>query len=219
ACMNNLKQIGLGAAMYAEDHNDTYHNVNGSSPNHGQWTRNPRVQEQLPATDGLAYWGVGYIKYMGNARRIFRCPTAKTVDEWREDGLRYPAEFWLNSSYGMNGMLVPAPGGGRARKVSALPSPQTTIFCQDSAEQRMDGGDDSLGMFPGKTEILTQWRLGSLPPLYPGVNFLWEWFRHSQRCNTLWVPGNVSTIRFVNVRTGGDYRWYTGEPPLEQPKF
>lgn len=219
ACMNNLKQIGLGASMYAEDNNDTYHNVNGSSPNNGQWTRNPRVQEQLPATDSLAYWGIGYIKYMGNARRIFRCPTAKTVDEWREDGLRYPAEFWLNSTYGMNGMLVPAPGGNRARKVSALPSPQTTIFCQDSAEQRMDGGDDSLGMFPGKTEILTQWRLGSLPPLYPGVNFLWEWFRHSQRCNTLWVPGNVSTIKFVNVRTGVDYRWYTGEVPLEQPKF
>jgi len=225
-CISNLKQISLGTTMYANDFNETFHHIGGSVPNHGQWTRNPSTLDILPANDPLAYWGVAYIKYFGGARSVFRCPGAKNVDAWREDGLRYPMEWWLNSSYGINGFVTqpPAPGnpgqrGTGPRKLTDLESPQTMIFAQDAAEQRMDGAEDTIGLFPGSVEILTQWRLGSIPSYYPGVNFLWEWYRHNRYTDILWVPGNVSSVRFNDVRKGVDYRWYTGVTPLEQPRF
>ncbi len=225
-CTGNLRQVSIGTTMYATDYKDTFHNIGGSVPNNGQWTKNPKVTDLLDPSDPLAYWGLAYIKYFGGTKHIFRCPGAKVVDQWRETGVAYPAEYWLDSSIGINRFVTQPPKASSPgepdagpRKITDFPSPQTTIFAQDSAEQRMEGSDDTLGLFPGQTEILTQWRLGSLPPLYPGVNFLWEWYRHNKRCDTLWVPGNVSPIRFNDVKKGVDYRWYTGAEPLEQPSF
>jgi hypothetical protein len=91
------------------------------------------------------------------------------------------------------------------------------IFAQDAAEQRMDGADDTIALWPGKSENLTQWKY-SLASLYPGTKFEYEWFRHNRRCNTLWVPGNVSGIRFTKGKEA-DWRWYTGDVPQIQPTF
>lgn len=89
----------------------------------------------------------------------------------------------------------------------------------------MDGDADSLGLFPTQKQILTQW-IGQPPgqgglgaSLYNKYNFLWEWYRHNQKCNTIWVPGNVSAIKFTGVNKGIDYRCYTGERALNPPKF
>src|SRR5437016_1662804 len=43
-CKSNLKQIGLAGGMYAHDYKDTFFclNDNGTIPNDGQWTLNPR---------------------------------------------------------------------------------------------------------------------------------------------------------------------------------
>jgi prepilin-type processing-associated H-X9-DG protein len=224
-CISNLRQISLGTKMYADDAQDWFHHrSDGSIPNHGQWTLNPRVTTLLDPDDPLAYWGRAYLDYFRGTPRVFRCPSARVVDQWREEGKQYPAEFWLNSTYGINAYLTqpPLPSNPNSRlpgprKISGIPSPQTTIFAQDSAEQRMEGPDDSLGLFPGYTEILTQWRYGGLPALYPGVAFEWEWYRHGRICNTLWVDGHVAGIKFTGFTRGVDYRWYTGDVPLQRP--
>ncbi len=227
-CINNLKQIGLASTMYAEDSNDTFHYVNASSPsvpNHGQWTLTPNSTLMLRPEDSLAYWGIAYSKYINTtgsnwnwqgAQTMFRCPSAKNVDEWREEGKRFPAEFWLNSSIGINRFVVNNPDGSTpARKLTSFVSPTTTVFAQDAAEQRMDGSDDTLGLWPGQTECLTQWKYG-LASLYPGKRMEMEWWRHNERCDTIWLPGNVSSIKYS--KRGYDYRWYTGETPLEPPR-
>jgi prepilin-type processing-associated H-X9-DG protein len=72
----------------------------------------------------------------------------------------------------------------------------------------MEGPDDSIGLFPGKTECLTQWKYG-LASHYP-KKMEFEWFRHPS-CNTLWMDGHVSAVKYT--KTGIDYRVYTGEPP------
>jgi prepilin-type N-terminal cleavage/methylation domain-containing protein len=225
-CINNLKQISLGTTMYADDNNDCLHTVNGRIPNDGQWTLGPKFEQLLAPDDPYAYWAIAYIKYFGGTKQVFRCPSAKIVDEWRDDNRpNYGHEFWLNSTYGINSYVgePPMPGDPAShttgpRKIPSFPSPSTTIFCQDSAEQKMEGAEDSLGLWPGYREILTQWRY-SLAGLYPGVKWEWEWYRHAQRCNTLWVPGNVSTIKFTGFNKGVDYRWYTGDTPVDQPRF
>ncbi len=226
--MANLKQQGLALTMYADDQNDILYNVGGSIPNNGQWTSNPRTTVTLPPDHPLAYWGIAYIPYLGGigGRQVFRCPSAKTVDEWRETGLRYPAEFWLYSSYGINDYAghAPAPGNPRdkvpgPRKLSTVQSPTTMIMIQDSAEQKMDGGsDDTIAFWPGDTEILTQWRY-SLAPLYPGVKFEFEWFRHNQKCNTLFLAGHAGSAKFRGVKHGIDYRYYTGDSPINRTSF
>lgn len=214
-CINNLKQIGIGTTMYADDNTDAFHfrrNASGVAepPNHGQWTRNPRTDVLLAPEDPLAYWGLAYSKYFGNTRQVFRCPGAKHVDEWRETGLAYPSEFWLNSTYGINRYVVTPPNGSAGpRKIPSFLHPTTTVFAQDSAEQSMEGADDSVGLFPGKTECLTQWKYG-LASHYPNYKMEFEWFRHPT-CNTLWMDGHASRIKYTKV--GVDYRIYTGEAP------
>ncbi|MFN0067378.1 MAG: type II secretion system protein, partial [Limisphaerales bacterium] len=113
-CINNLRQIGLAMNLYTEDNDGKFFTKrDGELPNGGRWALSPTSENLLnPDIDGLAYWGIGYYKYIQgpqqktwrwqNAVTIFRCPSAKWVDMWREDGLNYPAEFWLNSSYGIN---------------------------------------------------------------------------------------------------------------------
>jgi prepilin-type N-terminal cleavage/methylation domain-containing protein len=219
-CSNSLKQIGIATTMYADDNNDTFHHTidpsdgTANAPNGGAWTKNPRTNVLLPPTDGDAYWALGYLKYYGKAKQLFRCPSAKIVDEWHDTGLNYPIEFWMNSTYGLNSFIVRRPDNKKgARKLSDLSNPTTTVFCQDAAEQKMEGSEDSLGLFPGQSECLTQWKY-SLAPLYPGVNFEKEWFRHPS-CETLWVDGHASQIKYTKI--GVDYRIYTGEAP--QGKF
>lgn len=224
-CISNLRQIGIGASLYAEENNDSFHYMRAANgeyhiPNHGQWFSNPRSSLLLDPNHELAYWGVAYLKSFRGVKEVFRCPSAKYPDDWRDAGLKYPREFWMNSTYGINSYLINpyAPPQKAPLKVSSLRSPQTTIFCQDAAEQNMEGDEDSLGLFPGQREILRQWRY-DLAGLYPGVKMEYEWYRHSDRCNTLWVPGNVSSIRITPFNQGVDYRWYTGDPPLQSPRF
>ena len=232
ACINNLRQIGLAIVMYAEDNNDTlHHNAGREAPNHGQWTSNPNSEMLLPAEHNLAYWGLGYLKQVQSggtnwnwksAITIWRCPSARIVDEWREEGKRFPATFWLNSSIGINAYVVEPPDPRNpadrlqgARKTTSFSNPVTTIFAQDSGEQRIEGPDDSVALFPGRSECLLQWKQ-VYASLYPGVKMENEWWRHNRRCNTVWVDGHVSAINYS--QKGVDYRWYTGEAPLQQPR-
>ena len=235
-CTSNLKQIGLATTMYADDNNNSYYwRRDGSGqpeiPNDGQWTLNPRTTGTLLPENDLAYWGIAYINYMGGqnfqggAKDVFDCPSHRIVDEWRDAGRFYPRDYWKFSTYGTHTFIITpydqTTGARAPLKVSAYKNPQTTIFAQDAAEQKMEGDSDSIGLFPGKTSILTQWvgpgGLGAT--LYENYDFTWEWYRHNKGCETLWVTGNASIIKFTGLNKGVDYRWYTGDDPATQPNF
>jgi hypothetical protein len=144
------------------------------------------------------------------AALIYRCPSARKVDEWRETGLDYPSEWWLNSSYGLNQFAIVSPFGPakNPRRLSELPVPHAMVFAQDAAEQKMEGPSDSCGLWPGDTECLTQWKY-SLASYYP-KKMDTEWWRHPTSM-VLTAAGNVVPIRYTPV--GIDYRHYTGEVP------
>lgn len=212
-CMNNLKQISLGTTMYAEDNNESFHYVLDSNvattPNHGKWTRNPRSTIELSPDDDEAYWGIIYKRYFRGSRQLFHCPSSKEVDSWKETGINYGPAFWENSTYGINQYVVKQnPGNKQPRKISSFNFPATTVFAQDSAEQRMEGEDDSIGLFPNRAECLTQWKY-ELKNFYTR-NMEFEWFRHPS-CNTLWMDGHATGIKYT--KKGVDYRIYYGEAP------
>jgi prepilin-type N-terminal cleavage/methylation domain-containing protein len=223
-CLSNLKQIGVATTMYADDFNNTYYcqNVAGDMSNYGQWTANPKSDVLLTPTDSRAYWALGFLKYFGSNRRVFRCPSCVHADEWRDGGLNYPSDFWRDSSYGVHQYLLKPYNSGVGRaplKVTSYKSPSTMIFCQDAAESNCSGSEDSLGLFGDSGRILTQWIGGNAPSSYGGLSteyyngyhFDNEWYRHSRGCQTLWVAGHVSRIKFTGFTVGIDYRYYTGE--------
>ena len=232
-CMSNLRQIGLAGNLYADDFNNTFF-CNGSGkntwlPNGGSWTLNPRSTLELTPDNDLAYWALGYKQYFSNTKTLFHCPDGTVTDEWHDSGLNYPYDFWANSTYGLcDFLLIPwtgqdsqyGTGATGPLKRTTYKSPTSTIFCQDSTEQKNEGTDDTLGLFPGYSTILNQWGPeGSLQGLYPGVDLLSGWWRHNRGCMTVWVGGNVSRIKYVPRNVGVDYRWYTGEVPAVMPTF
>jgi len=227
-CMNNMKQIGLAGTMYAQDNGDTYFHLGGGSlPNDGQWFANPRSTVLLAANNGYAYWAIGYYDYYNKNRNIFGCPAAKRTDEWWDDGARphWDWDFWRNSTIAMcQYLLTRSPYAnvdpdepGSVKKTSSYKIPTKMIFAQDGAEQKMEGPDDSIGLFPGKSQILTQWigqpPYGGLSSLYGGYRWDYEWYRHSRGNQTIWVDGHVSRIKFTGLGVGIDYRHYTGATP------
>jgi prepilin-type N-terminal cleavage/methylation domain-containing protein len=240
-CISNLRQIGIAARIYADDYRNTYFCAKGGGlPNGGEWYLNPRstvlrrvVDDQgnlVSYSDDGAYWALGYYEYIGKNINIFGCPSARIVDEWHDGGLYYPHEYWANSTYGLCQYLTRPWGSDPSERptqygagvvgplrVDGYLSPQTTIFCQDAAEQLSEGPDDTLGLFPGKVTILDQWQVGGgLSQLYGGADLIYGWWRHTS-CNTLWVNGNVSKIKMVPRTVGIDYRCYTGEVPARTP--
>jgi prepilin-type N-terminal cleavage/methylation domain-containing protein len=231
-CISNLKQIGTAAQMYADDNrNFFWSNAGGGMVNGGQWYLNPRssvLRDPTKDTDGHTYWALGYYDYFAKNQKVFNCPSGKFIDEWREEGLTYPHEYWENSAYGMcQYLMIPYTGTGSQygtsakgpMKISSYLSPVTTIFCQDSMEQMCEGSTDTLGLFPGQSSILTQWYPGGLSGLYGNADLTMGWWRHSKTCATVWVAGHVSKIKYAAPTVGIDYRCYTGEVPVRTPRF
>ena len=225
-CLSNLHQIGVSSTLYADDNQNTYFHLGGGAlPNDGQWTSGPKSDVFLKPTDELAYWALGYLDYFKKNRNVFGCPASIHPDEWHDGGRYYPSEFWRNSTYGMHRALLSNTGFDPAepktvKKLSTYQAPSKMIFCQDAAEQTMDGADDCIGLFPGSTQILGQWigtpaTYGGLGDLYNHYKFDYEWYRHSKGCQTVWVDGHASRIKFTGLNVGIDYRHYTGVIPLK----
>ena len=225
-CLNNLKEIGLATLTYAQDNRETFFCLGDSPanayiPNDGQWYANPRSTILLQPTDPYAYWALGYYEYYAHNPGIFHDPSCVHCDEWHDDGRYYPSDFWKNSDYGMcDFLLFPYDRSAepQLKKTTWYQDPVHMIMVQDSAEQKNEGDTDTIGLFPGQTQILTQWigqpPYGGLSSLYGGYHFEREWYRHGNSCQTVWVDGHASKIRFTGLNVGIDYRHYTGIRPL-----
>jgi hypothetical protein len=111
----------------------------------------------VAATDGYAYWALGYLDYFNKNRKIFRCPSSIHPDEWHDDGRYFPSEFWENSTLRNSPVPPQKFWSGSDRDTNRKESfehqdPTKMIFCQDAAEQKMEGAEDSIGLFQGTVQ-------------------------------------------------------------------
>ena len=227
-CINSLRQIDIAMRLY-EDDNDgwLHHSPAGLPPNHGKWYMSPRekIAKRVIGDPNSpdAYWGVAYYAYVGKQVRLWRDPAARVVDEWRWD-YKFPSDFWLDGSYGINGQFFTAvrqqtASTIRPRRRIELDLPAETIIVQDAAETRLeaDGTDttnDALACNPGVKQNLSEWRLnGRWGLYYKEYEIVQEWFRHGKN-NTLWGDGHVDSIPKTDnaEKFMGSIHWYTGLP-------
>jgi prepilin-type N-terminal cleavage/methylation domain-containing protein/prepilin-type processing-associated H-X9-DG protein len=106
ACLSNIKQLGLGLQMYAQDYDEML-------PNHAQDTDN------FLAPNAPANWAKGLQSYVRNTQ-IFSCPSAPLAQGYKTQ----PA---MNSYQG-NAVVLSAQGTTLAR----IPNPADIVFCQEN---------------------------------------------------------------------------------------
>ncbi len=144
-CTNNLKQIGLGVFMYAEDFDENYN-----------W-----------AWYGSEHFGLILETYTQN-RELFECPS--DVEPWAIRGfeLSYVANYALHSP----GVM---PGGGAATtvKLSQVTEPTEKISKGENADGAAPGGEFGYGTY-GRTASggFDDWARVSLGRHGVGANYL-----------------------------------------------
>jgi prepilin-type N-terminal cleavage/methylation domain-containing protein len=123
-CVSNLHQIHIAMTMYADDNNESFFVLNnsGDMPNDGQWTANPKSDVMIAPNHPLAYWAIGYSKYVGgySGRGIWGCPSARSAPAPRHSA--------------MAAMAASSPSGWPKRKPS-LPSSCDKPFSLHSIAQ------------------------------------------------------------------------------------
>jgi len=183
SCTSNLKQIGLGAAMYAQDYDEVVLPVSTSTPGktYYWWASwNGTVRND---TEGLVY------PYMKNSQ-IQACPSFNN---------KLRAALGL-TGYGYNyNYLSPfTPPLYQATPVSlaAIQTPTETVQLADSAR---------INNFQYSTPTLEGNSLMDPPSAdYPGFHA-----RHSETGNVLWMDGHVKSAKPV-YRSGSFGFGYVG---------
>jgi len=135
SCTNNLKQIGLGAHMYAGDKNDNLPNFNASA--YLYTSGHPTAAEMSVKTN----WWVALNRYVKNDK-CFACPA-----DANPYGFAASTGVWADGiSYGINGapaqaaayeaasgaITVPADVSTAAQILTTATSPTTTLMYSDA---------------------------------------------------------------------------------------
>lgn len=113
SCLSNLKQLGLGFMMYAQDYDEKLPGIPlGSCPTCWPWAAWPGTY------DWTGVFTVGITPYTKN-KQIYQCPSATEVDRWSgRNGLSYCYnEYMYNSN---NGWTKLASLGGAPMGVASV---------------------------------------------------------------------------------------------------
>jgi prepilin-type N-terminal cleavage/methylation domain-containing protein/prepilin-type processing-associated H-X9-DG protein len=167
-----------------------------------------------------AYWGAAYLSYLASpaicnsngddakeivafAQRIFRCPASvSTMMAFGNSDPESPISYGVSSflmSKTQTISVAPLVRKDIYIKKSRVRRPAETIFCQDAAKPALRGNaDETLSAFD-QPQNLQKFRLETGGAwLEFKLDAMFEFYRHSNSCNTLWFDGHVSAIPYSN---------------------
>ncbi len=180
ACLNNLKQLGLGFKMYLEDSNGKYPGGGAlGEENGGDWVGfsylNGNIMTPVEAKGKVA--GVGYImeprygslyKYVHN-KRVYVCPSDASNTRKK-----------LNLSYSLNKHIAPINEPNNRIVESQIRYPTRTDILVD--EGQGTGGNSLVDGYFGSPEVQG----------YPGEDTPQD--VHSGGCNFLFADGHSKWV-------------------------
>ncbi|MCF6174881.1 MAG: DUF1559 domain-containing protein [Victivallaceae bacterium] len=197
SCVNNLKQLGTGYAMYTSDYDD--------------W---------LPATfqagqgGGIGWWYSCLVSYMGNkmdlairkknAANSFQCPTDRRFTQ--NDAAQ-------GVSYGQNEFITrQAPPGKFRRKITGAKTTSKVMILSDS-----------VGFKPGKYDMEDPYSLGIPSACQPNVTYANYWvaldYRHSDRFNWLALGGNARGYSYSDLMKHYSDSYTSGSSYIDMSSF
>jgi prepilin-type N-terminal cleavage/methylation domain-containing protein/prepilin-type processing-associated H-X9-DG protein len=135
SCTSNLKQLGLGISMYAQDYDEMFPRgnqdvdlANCNAASGGCWYPS--------GNSSLLFWpqlAQAYIKNFG----IMTCPSGDSASR----------NFAYYGHYGSNRYVMrrrPASGDGNSATMASLVAPASTFLCFDSGSYSIDARGDAL---------------------------------------------------------------------------
>jgi prepilin-type processing-associated H-X9-DG protein/prepilin-type N-terminal cleavage/methylation domain-containing protein len=185
ACTSNLRQLGLAAGLFTDDHDD----------------------ELVPAAvwdDALGAnreWAFAYVPgprdqalrqgllgpYLANAAGVFRCPSARHDARVLRalDQQGRPETAYGYNSFFLSYSVDPARGHWRGHRAASVLKPAETIQFADS------GGTRQGLLYPGTDITSPNWQHASGSPGGTVHD------RHRGRANVGWLDGHVSAHRLA----------------------
>jgi prepilin-type N-terminal cleavage/methylation domain-containing protein len=183
SCVSNLKQVGLGVALYADDNDGYYPFASDTSrPEPNIWTKLLEPYLRLRGNQNT-----------GQENRVFICPSAQYAGFSNPD---------LSRTYACSGaMLGPTDSGAsltatRSRKASAMKIPSETYLVTE-------GKRDTTGISNRWCRSNYPWRGYAEPDLQktdPRATVNLD-FRHSTSMNNGYGDYSVRSIRFNVARS------------------
>ncbi|MDD2707310.1 MAG: type II secretion system protein [Verrucomicrobiae bacterium] len=113
-CMTNLKQIGLGVALYGQENDD--------------WI----VPYKGEIGDPASYWNYLLEKHLSYSREVFHCPSARTT--WPPPNWYWQAHLYINYGYNLYGLSKTITTGTAWKKFMQVNDPATRILVADRNE-------------------------------------------------------------------------------------
>jgi prepilin-type N-terminal cleavage/methylation domain-containing protein/prepilin-type processing-associated H-X9-DG protein len=126
SCLSNLKQIGLGHIMYAQDYDETY--LEGRYPGECLWGHNHTNSDGLSDYDGWMHHIYPYVKN----KQIFICPSQQP--DHCSDG---SGRAYLDHAYGFNF------DGLYGTAMARIDKPAETMMFQDCAQSFLTSGSNT----------------------------------------------------------------------------
>jgi prepilin-type N-terminal cleavage/methylation domain-containing protein/prepilin-type processing-associated H-X9-DG protein len=117
SCVSNLKQLGLGLVMYAQDYDETYPTAN---PDYGTSTSQPTPPGGWWNRVGLWFWPQVVYPYFKNVA-VFTCPSMSSYRNGPYEG-----------HYGVNGQVCQTRTSSSRTSLAQVIAPATTYLAFDS---------------------------------------------------------------------------------------
>jgi prepilin-type N-terminal cleavage/methylation domain-containing protein len=182
-CLSNMKQVGLGLQMYAQDWDEALPPSLHSTPNFGD----PQVYSRVPNFLG------SILPYLKN-RQILYCPSAVYNVPWAPS-LQKPTEL-SDTNYLGNGVVM-------GRSLAVIPNPAEIIYLQEHTWRVSHAHLRPASLDGGKT--FQAWHYVS--PVGEGYSNL-----HMAGGNLVIADGHAKYRKYLSLRSGEfglvpDERW------------